>query len=84
MKFRTTRPASWQVLHRLERDDRARSASTLRDVRRAARGPPPPPTLSRAALASSSTSAAASVAGRDRSGVWRFREIVLPSRRTRS
>ena len=80
MRFRTQRPESWQVCvacgnetTELDPHPRCTACGGLLEVQ------PRPPTLSRAALIARFTERRGQGAGATASGVWRFREIVLPS-----
>ena len=80
MRFRTQRPESWQVCvacgnetTELDPHPRCTACGGLLEVQHR------PPTLSRAALIARFTERRGQGAGATASGVWRFREIVLPS-----
>jgi threonine synthase len=80
MRFRAERPESWQVCvacgsetTELDPHPRCTACGGLLEVQHR------PPSLSRAALIARFTERRGQGAGATASGVWRFREIVLPS-----
>jgi threonine synthase len=80
MKFRTQRPESWQVCvecgnetTELDPHPRCATCGGLLEVQHR------PPTLTRAALIERFTERRGQGPGATASGVWRFREVVLPS-----